>query len=118
MAYEATFIHYGDEIPYTPSGAAVSAGEVIAQGNLVAVAKADIADGEEGALTLTGVFLVDKTDANTFVAGAPVYWDAADNEATSDADTGTNKLMGYAVEAQAGTDAADQVKVRLSSQVQ
>ena len=113
MAYEATFVQHGDVIPYTPSGTTVAAGEVLEIGEFVAVAKNDIADGEEGVLSVVGTFKVDKTDAVTFTAGQIVYWDVSANEATDTDDTGTNKKMGLAVEAQAGTAAADQVVVRL-----
>jgi predicted RecA/RadA family phage recombinase len=113
MAYEATFLWHGDTIKYTPSGAAVSAGEVIVVGEFVAVARNDIADGEEGVLYVVGVYEVDKEDSTTFTAGQIVYWDASENEASDTDDSGTNKKMGIAVAAQAGTEATDKVQVRL-----
>jgi len=115
MAYEATYRNTGSEIEYTPSGADVSAGEVVVLGELVAIAKADIADGVEGALTIEGVFDVVKTGGGgiTFAAGAVVYWDATNNVATSTA--GSNNIIGKAVEAAA--DAATSVRVKLTPQM-
>ena len=50
----ARFIQTGDAVDYTP-GADVSAGDVVVQGDLVGVAKLDIAAGKAGSLALTGV---------------------------------------------------------------
>ncbi len=67
----ARFIHDGDSIDYTP-GAAVAAGDVVVQGDLIAVAKLDMAAGQLGALATVGVFDVTKaTGAGTDItAGA------------------------------------------------
>jgi len=113
MSYEGTYVYYGDTIPYTPSGTTVSAGEILEVGNFVAIAKNDIADGEEGVLSVVGVFDVDTTAdaAGTFTAGQIVYWDASANVASNDSDTGTNKQMGLAVAACA--EATTTVRVRL-----
>ena len=98
----ATFIHRGDAIDYTPE-AAVSAGDVVVQGDIVGVAKLDIKAGALGALAVSGVFDVPKpTGTNTAIsAGAKVYWDA-ENKIAVDADgyatasgTGTASDMGY-----------------------
>ena len=51
----AVFVHDGSSIDYTP-GAAVAAGDVVVQGDLVGVAKLDIPANVLGALAVTGVF--------------------------------------------------------------
>ena len=64
----AQFIHNGDSIDYTP-GAAVAAGDVVVQGDLIAIAKLDIAVGQRGALATVGVFDVPKaTGGGTDIA--------------------------------------------------
>ena len=115
MAYEATYRNTGHEIEYTPSGSSVAAGEVLVLGELVCIAKTDIADGEEGALTIEGVADVVKTGGGgiTFAQGAVVYWDATGNVATSTA--GANKIMGKAVAAAADDDTS--VRVKLTPQM-
>ena len=71
---QATYIQVGREIDYTPV-AAVEAGQVVVQANLVGVATADIAAGKLGSLAVSGIFDVDQ-NAEIIPAGAPVYWDA------------------------------------------
>jgi len=109
----ARFVHDGDAIDYTP-GSAVSAGDVVVQGELVGVAKLDIAANALGALAVKGVFDFPKaTGASTAIAaGANVYWDVADTEAKEDAESGANKLIGKVVKAAA--DADETVRVRLN----
>ena len=51
----AQFTHDGDYIDYTPSADLV-AGDVVVQGDLIGVAKGDIATGKLGALAVVGVF--------------------------------------------------------------
>jgi predicted RecA/RadA family phage recombinase len=108
----ARFIHDGDAIDYTP-GADVAAGDVVVQGDLVGIAKLDIASGTLGALAVTGVFDVPKaTGDGGIAAGAVVYWDEAEQVAKTDAEAGANKAMGKSVAAAGDTEAV--VAVRLS----
>ena len=109
----ATFIHDGNSIDYTP-GSAVSAGDVVVQGELVGVAKLPIAANALGALAVTGVFDLPKaTGGGTAIAaGANVYWDVADTEAKEDSESGANKLIGKTVVATTDDDAT--VRVRLN----
>ena len=108
----AQFIHDGKAIDYTP-GADVSAGDVVVQGELVGIAKLDIASGVLGALAVTGVFDLPKASGDGGIAaGAEVYWDEAEQVAKTDAEAGANKKLGKAVAAAADTDTA--VRVRLS----
>ena len=102
----ATFVQDGNAIDYTP------AGDVVVQNDLVGIARQPIAAGTLGALAVVGVFDVPKaTGAGTAIgAGAKVYWDGANSQATASA-TG-NTYMGKAV-ATAGDDDAT-VRVRLS----
>ena len=107
------FIHDGNSIDYTP-GSAVSAGDVVVQGELVGVASLDIAANALGALTVAGVFDFPKaTGGGTAItAGAKVYWDVGDTEAKEDDETAANKLIGKVVKAAADADAT--VRVRLN----
>ena len=106
----AILVSRGDLVDYTP-GSTVTAGSVVVQGELVGVANLDIPAGRLGAITVTGVFDFSK-GVGAITAGANVYWDVADGEATTDADSGTNKLIGKAVRAAASADTT--VRVRLS----
>ena len=106
----AVFVEKGNQIDYTPT-ADVAAGDVVVQGELVGVAKQPIAANVVGALAVDGVFDFPK-GVGVIAAGANVYWDEADGEATTDADSGTNKLIGKVVKAAASADTT--VRVRLS----
>ena len=97
-------------IDYTPSGAAVTGGDVVVVGEIVGVCVTDLADGEKGSLQVTGVFRFPKA-TGAITVGAKVYWDEDGNPVTGDAGSGaatttatSNKLAGYAVAAAASGD--------------
>ena len=108
---QATFVHDGHAIDYTP-GSAVAAGDVIVQGELVGVTRSPIAAGALGSLAVDGVFDFAKaTGGGTAISsGANVYWDDTNNVATTTA-TG-NKLIGKCVRAAADADTT--VRVRMT----
>ncbi len=89
----ACFKQEGKSIDYRPSEA-VAAGDVVVQGNLVGIARLDIAANTLGSLAVVGVFDVEKA-TGAVTAGAVVYWDAANHKATATA-TG-NQYLGKAV---------------------
>ena len=109
----AQFIHDGNSIDYTP-GADVSAGDVVVQGELVGIAKLDIAANTLGALAVAGVFDLPKTAGvgEAITIGSKVYWDVADGVAKTDDESGANKLIGKTIVAAGDDDAT--VRVRLS----
>ena len=82
----ATYIQQGEFVDYTPSGAGVAAGDVVALGDdFFGVALRDIADGEKGALATGGSF--EFVSTGTVAAGALVFWDASNKRvSTSSAD--------------------------------
>ncbi len=89
----ACFKQEGKSIDYRPSEA-VAAGDVVVQGNLVGIARLDIAADTLGSLAVVGVFDVEKATGAVTV-GAAVYWDATNHKATTTA-TG-NPYLGKAV---------------------
>jgi len=95
--YEAQYSH-GVQVmvDYTP-GAAVAAGEVVVNNDLVGVALQAIAKNALGAICVSGIFTVAKKSTDTFQVGTKVYWDDSNNYATT---TSTNNTyLGKAVEA-------------------
>lgn len=108
----ARFIHDGNSIDYIP-GADVSAGDVVVQGDLIGIAKLDIAANARGALAVSGVFDVSKTTGvgEAIAIGAKVYWDVADGVAKTDDEAGANKYLGKTIAAVGDDDAL--VRVRL-----
>ncbi len=114
---QATYIQAGLAVDYTPSGAAVAAGQVVVQNNMVGIAKTPIADGALGALATSGVFdVVKKTGAIN--AGASVYWHPTEDPVDGTAGSGAAQAassgatwMGYAVAAAASGDQTVRVLV-------
>ncbi len=76
MAIVATIKQTGaDMIQYTPSGA-VTAGDVVAVGDLIGVAPQDIAAGAMGALVIVGVVNAVKPNDEAWTLGLKVYYDS------------------------------------------
>lgn len=97
---QATFVHDGGSIDYTPS-ADVVAGEVVVLGGVALVAKTAIASGKLGALATAGVFDFAKQSGVTFDVGDAIYWDNI-NKYANKVTTGT--YLGVAIAAAAGGD--------------
>ena len=76
----ARYVQKGESIDYRPS-AAVAAGDVVALGTLIGIARLDIAADTLGSLAVVGVFDVEKA-AGAIAAGTAVYWDAANHAVT------------------------------------
>ena len=106
---QATYVHGGCAVDYTP-GAAVATGDVVVQGDLVGVVKRPLAANELGAVEVAGVFDFAKNTGVAFTVGTILYWDDTNNVVTSTA-TG-NKQIGKVVRAAASADTT--VRMRLS----
>ena len=108
----ARFIYDGDAVDFTPSDE-VNTGDVVVQGELVGIAKLDMAAGQLGALAVTGIFDVAKAaGAGTDIAvGAKLWWNATDKRVETAVGDPARPYLGKAVRAAATTDAT--VRVRL-----
>lgn len=106
----------GDSIPYTPA-ADLSAGVPVFLGDVVGIPTSPILAGILGALVITGIFAFAKDDTSgpVIAAGDPVFWDAANSQATNLAGAGFKRL-GTATEA-AGASTST-VNVRINDGVQ
>ncbi|MEM9108603.1 MAG: DUF2190 family protein [Planctomycetota bacterium] len=111
---KAKFLHGSPNmIDYTPASA-VSAGDVIIEGNAILIAHSDIASGELGAVSDGGgVYAIVKGSSTTAANGAPIHWDVADQEINAD---GANPQIGRLVEA--AVSGLTTGKVRHSNQTQ
>lgn len=109
---QANFVQNGAAIDYTP-GADVTAGDVVVQGDLVGVAKQDIASGALGALAVEGVYDFAKESGGgvTFSVGALAYWDDTNDVAVATDGGGANKLIGKVIVAAVDADATVRVKL-------
>lgn len=108
----AQFLYDGNTINYTPVSD-VSAGDVVVQGDLIGIAKHDIAAGQLGALATVGVFDVPKaTGAGTDItAGAKLWWNATNSRVEKTDGSGVHKYLGKAVRAAASADTTVQVRL-------
>lgn len=105
----ARFIQELDRIDYkNATGKAIGVGDVVAVGKMCGVAITDIANGDIGAVKVTGCFSVDAAAADTFAVGDTVYFDAAKKQASK---TNTNPVLGVAISAK--TASAKSVDVAL-----
>lgn len=106
----SNYVQDGKSIDYTPSGA-VTAGDVIVQGDLVGVALRSIAANTLGALAIEGVFDFPKSDDSdsAIAVGAKMYWDDSTDVATATA--GGNKRLGTCIKAAAADDTTVRVKM-------
>jgi len=77
----AQFVQDGRSIDYTP-GTAVDAGDVVVVGNIIGIAKLDIAADALGALAVDGVHRA-AADTNEWTFGQSIYWDADTKTFTS-----------------------------------
>jgi len=107
---DATFVAKGDRIPHTPSSA-LTAGDVVVQVDLIGIATEDIAANALGSLAVEGIFELPKQAATAMPLGTIVYWDDADDEVQTTADTGTNKQLGKVTEAALAADTTVRVKL-------
>lgn len=105
MAFKATFKHIGRTIDYTPASA-VSAGDIIVLGGMVAIAHGNIAANALGALGIIGVYDIEKDNSDISI-GAAIYWDddgnpvdgTAGSGAVTTTSSGGNVWMGFAIAA-------------------
>ena len=108
----AKFVHEGESIAYTP-GADVLTGAVVVQAELVGIAQGPIKAGQLGSLAVAGVFDFPKAlgASSGMPAGSNAYWDAAAQNATKNAASGANKLIGKTVKTTVDADTV--VRIRL-----
>lgn len=81
-----TFVQKGECMTITAS-ANITSGQVVAVGNILGVATADIASGAQGEICISGVFTVPKVSGAVIAAGESLTWDVSaaafdDNAAT------------------------------------
>lgn len=107
------FVQNGDYVSFT-AGADVKSGDLVQVGSIHGVAVTDVANGAVGTICRKGVFTLNKqTGASTdavAAAGDPVYFKTG--KVTGNSDSGSNKLVGYALAAAA--QAATTVQVVLA----
>ncbi len=104
-------LYYKDKVvDYTPSGAAVIAGQVVVIGTVPMIAPVAIPDGVKGVLVADGIWKVPQA-AEAITAGDAVYWATAGTPVTGTASSGaatetvaSNNLMGLCVETSGATD--------------
>lgn len=105
---KAKFIHDGLSIDITAGENGIAAGDIVIIGDLIGVAKTDIAAGAVGAIATEGVYSVKKAASVTFTRGAKVYYNVEAGNATV---TETDRLIGIATAAAAADDETVNVKI-------
>lgn len=103
----AKYIQKGNTIDYT-AAAAIAAGDVVSLGSRIGVAAGDIPAGAVGALSVEGVFEIDKTASLAIAVGDAVYFNAASKNVTK---TNSDVPAGWAVAAATAADTVVRVKI-------
>ncbi len=107
------FIQRGDVIDVT-AGANIDSGDVVVLTDVVGVAQADIANGETGAVLVTGVVQLPCEADDVITVGAKLYWNGT--ALTLDPDDGEQEptaypFAGHATTAAGATVTTVQVKL-------
>lgn len=100
------FVQKGEHLDYTPSSAKV-AGEVVLLNKVVGICPRDIAANEASAISITGVWEVDKTTGQAWAQGEPLYWVAGTSKFSTSASGNTK--AGYAAKAALSGDTVGQI---------
>jgi predicted RecA/RadA family phage recombinase len=96
------YIQPGNCIDYT-AGSDISSGDVVVVGGLLGVAMSDIANGDTGAVGVSGVYSLPKVTAHVLSVGERVQYDVS---ASSIADDGATPASGDLVNCGIVTKAA------------
>lgn len=92
------FIQSGHRLTFV-AAAVIASGAIVRIGEYVGINSYDVAIGEEGELSLTGVYSVPKTAAVVLAVGDNAYLTAGEAS-----DTNTDPLIGTVHKAAAGAD--------------
>lgn len=78
------YVEDGKTMDWTnATGVDVVSGDPVVVGAQIGVAHADIADGADGVLHMTGVVALPKDEADTWSAGEKLYFDATSGNVTT-----------------------------------
>lgn len=113
---KATYWQRGENLDYTNTGTeTIEANTIIVFGTHIGIAGTHILPGETGALHVTGVFEIPKTEKQALEMGTVVYFDgsgvtAAKNDGAAE-HPDMYPLAGYIVQAAAADDTVALVKL-------
>ncbi len=82
------------------ASAAYASGELVVEGNFVGVAVTDIASGDVGAVSMTGVYQFSKESAASLAQGDIAYYDSSTKKLDA---TTSNPAVGYVVKVDGDT---------------
>jgi len=107
---DSVYVQEGRFLDYTPSGAAVDAGDVVLLSSMVTIAPRDIADLTPGSVQVDGVWLVQKTTSEAWALGEPLYWVSGTGKFSTT--KSTNKTAGFAAKAAGSADTTGYLLLR------
>lgn len=108
------YIQGGSTIEFTADGA-VSSGDIVVIGGLVAISLDDVADTEVGVAKLDGVFEVPKTTGAALTQGAVVDYDVSAKEFAEIGTPATGDLIGAGVVWENAASDATTVLVKINA---
>lgn len=96
------------------SGSAIDEGDVVVMGDIVGIALVDIADGEDGAVSIEGVHEVPKASGTAWVQGDSLDWDASAGAFEKGATPAAGDVLLAGIAALAAASAATTGEVKLT----
>ena len=107
------FQQRGEVLEVPAASTAVSAGQVVVVGAVLAVANGPAAQGEPFNAQRCGVFVLPKAAGAAFTAGQPLMWDASAGAFAAVGTTAAGDVTGAAVAFEAATAGATECAVLL-----
>ncbi len=101
------FIAPGDRMTIAAAPYALTPGQGMQLGSLFGVAIDGAAISARVVVALKGIFTLTKQTGQAWTQGQILYWDNAGRQVTTT--VGTNKVIGYAAQAQAAGDTTGQI---------
>lgn len=96
----STYVQPGKVVTWTNgTGSGVSAGDVVVMGDCVGVALVDIANGEDGSVSIQEVHTLAKVSGTAWSQGDKLDWDSANSAFTKGLTAGTGDVATCAVAA-------------------
>lgn len=106
---EATYVHSGHVLDYTPTDKAVAYGGVVSLTNRIGIALDDIPQNQQGWVQVSGVWRMTKAPGETIERGTAVYYAVESDHITATQDS--NIPAGYAVAKSESADGTVLVKL-------
>ena len=106
------FVNAGETLEIT-AGGAISAGDIVVQGDVLGVAFEDIANTEKGNLAISGVYRLPKNTSTAIANGEYVDYDLSADEVTTGITPASGDVVDFGIAMEVGETSDPRINVRL-----